>query len=439
MPNVNKLPSGRFRARAYNPAKPGTLKYETVQNPAAGSRGTWPDWESAHAAALRREGEIDGTYESAGLPVLRQRKRCLFAPYATAWVATRSGAPNTVAHEESHVRMLNKFFGEMDGADVVKDDVLRYLREDRDRGIKAVTRYQRLAILRLIFDKMIDEGIRTKNPTKSISVKLPPRSVSKARKISDQELYLAQAFMPDWLYPMCFLAYDSGLREAEIAGLTWQRLDLRDPHNAWVVVQDVMERDKASTIRDFTKGGTIDEVPITYRTAVALIRLRKKYPAADTDHVFRRPIPKLKTFKPVTPQYIGDNWRMARKKAGLDAPAVKFHDLRHCCATNLARAGYSAMVIKAVLRHANLSTSQGYIEAANKEEVRSALSAVATGAGKRHLRAVPDAGTAVTTVVEDEARKILNGIDLDALSVEQRAALRALLSDPAPTLAVAGA
>jgi integrase len=48
--------------------------------------------------------------------------------------------------------------------------------------------------------------------------------------------------------------------------------------------------------------------------------------------------------------------------AGLDDPLPRFHDLRHGCATALARAGAPAYVIQEVLRHADLATSQGYID-----------------------------------------------------------------------------
>jgi integrase len=79
----------------------------------------------------------------------------------------------------------------------------------------------------------------------------------------------------------------------------------------------------------------------------------------------------------------------ARKKAGLNEPAVKFHDLRHACATNLARAGHSAMVIKAVLRHAGLSTSRIYIDAVSDDEMRAAMKGVSeSGGARRQLRVV---------------------------------------------------
>ena len=130
------------------------------------------------------------------------------------------------------------------------------------------------------------------------------------------------------------------------------------------MIADVMERD--GTVRGYPKGKKPVRFPVTPRTATAFSALRKMFPGGDMDLVFR--VPKKSGSVRLLPQYITGLWHQARTKAGLNEPAVKFHDLRHACATNLARAGHTAMVIKAVLRHAGLSTSQIYIDAVSDDE-----------------------------------------------------------------------
>ena len=67
---------------------------------------------------------------------------------------------------------------------------------------------------------------------------------------------------------------------------------------------------------------------------------------------------------------------------------MKFHDLPHTCATNLARAGHTAMVIKAVLRHAGLNTSQIYIDAVSDDGFAAMRGVSESGGSRRRLRDV---------------------------------------------------
>jgi len=60
-------------------------------------------------------------------------------------------------------------------------------------------------------------------------------------------------------------------------------------------------------------------------------------------------------------------WNKARDAAGV-RKSVREHDLRHYYATNQARAGLSAPRLKAVLGHADISTSMGYVAAVQEAD-----------------------------------------------------------------------
>jgi integrase len=62
------------------------------------------------------------------------------------------------------------------------------------------------------------------------------------------------------------------------------------------------------------------------------------------------------------------------KRAGL--PNMRFHDLRHTCATLLARENVNPKVGRDKLGHANLNMTPGvysHVQAAMKEEAASAM------------------------------------------------------------------
>lgn len=388
MGSVETLPSGRHRAMAWNPL---TKKKLPIKNPEPGSRGSWSSYEEADAAWRVAERQWDTTYSDGGIEVVRKRRRLTFAEYAKAWAEVAEGEMNTRTTKNTHVRILNKTFGGFLIDDISPMDVRRWHHQERVAGHAPSTRQGRLITLGQIMRRAVQDHLRPDDPTVDITVIVPKKGASDARILTDQELSLAQSFLPAWFRPAALLACDSGLRAAEVSGLRWFRLDLADPLTASVKIADVLERD--GSLRNHPKGKKHERLPVTPRTAAALIELRKMFPGDDMDFVFRLskagspPPANAVAPRVVLPKYITKLWADARTSAKLDQPPVKFHHLRHACATNLARAGYSAMVIKKVLRHANLSTSQIYIEAEGDAEVRAAMTAVSEAKPQLHLLA----------------------------------------------------
>lgn len=162
------------------------------------------------------------------------------------------------------------------------------------------------------------------------------------------------AALPPWLRAAALLSHEAGLRIGEVAGLRAHRLDLL---HRTVLVADVVQCD--GSLRESPKGKQVLTVPLTARLAAALTgHIETRPPAGRTGHVFTAP-----NGRRLTPDRIRCEWRRAVKKAGLaGADAPRWHDLRHGCATALARAGAPAYVIMAVLRHADLRTAQVYID-----------------------------------------------------------------------------
>jgi integrase len=143
------------------------------------------------------------------------------------------------------------------------------------------------------------------------------------------------------------------MRIGEVCGLPWHRLDLL---HARVTVSDVVLVD--GTVRGTPKGGEVLTVPLSPRTVAALRAHQEKWPGGAQDRVFREP---GKGRDLVKTARVRDLWQRARKKAQLDYPAPRWHDLRHSRGHSLAQSGAPIQVVQAVLRHADIRSTRIYM------------------------------------------------------------------------------
>ena len=121
-------------------------------------------------------------------------------------------------------------------------------------------------------------------------------------------------------------AYHLGQRLGEILNLTWDRVDL---HRGIITLRGID-----------TKTNKARQVPMTPQVKGTLVELSKVRDLAHK-HVFvyhRNPVREVKTA-----------FRTACRKAGI--ANLRFHDLRHCAATNLRRAGVDTTTAMQIIGH----------------------------------------------------------------------------------------
>jgi integrase len=258
----------------------------------------------AESWAARRETEIrDASKLLAGSKhTLREALR----KYAENESATRRGERWEVLRLnafESHELPITKKIGE------VGTDDLAVWRDSRLKTVKPATVLREINLLASVFEaarlewKWID-----KNPMRDLRKPVSPmhREVlitkKQIRMMLRQLGYQGQARTVSQAVACCFLlALRTGMRAAELCGLTWDRV-----HDGYCILP-------------MTKNGKKREVPLTPK-ALAIIELMHGF---DPHRVFG-----------VTTQTLDALFRRARVRSGMEG--FTFHDSRHTAATWIA-------------------------------------------------------------------------------------------------------
>jgi integrase len=158
----------------------------------------------------------------------------------------------------------------------------------------------------------------------------------------------------DRLEALYVVAVTAGLRRGELQGLTWEDLDLEAGS---LQVRCTLSEPKGGWIFEAPKSGKGRNVRLT-RKAISALKAHRKRQLEErmekarlwSDHglVFPSTIGTL-----MSGGNLNRSFKALLKRAGL--PAVRFHDLRHTCATILLRQGVNPEYVQELLGHADIS------------------------------------------------------------------------------------
>ena len=130
------------------------------------------------------------------------------------------------------------------------------------------------------------------------------------------------------LKPVLLVAYHLGQRAGEILSLTWDRVDLQ---RGFIALRALDTKTKKPR-----------QVPMTPPVRAALQDLAKVRSLAHKN-VF------VRAGQPYTYEPVRTAFKKAVKAAGIED--LRFHDLRHCAATNLRRAGIDTTTAMQIIGH----------------------------------------------------------------------------------------
>ena len=262
---------------------------------------------------------------------------------------------STVERHEINIRVhLTPALGRVKLKTLTPAHVRSLHREKLDSGLAPATVRKIHSTLHKALSQAVADGMMPRNPA---DVKAPRPSPEEIRPLSEAEagsfLYAAHGDRFESLY---VLAITTGLRRGELLGLRWDDADL-ERGTLRVGRALVREGGRYALGETKTKRGR-RRVNLTPRTVNVLKAHRKRQQEErtklsglyeDRDLIFATNVG-----TPINPEnLVNRSFKPLLEKAGL--PEIRFHDLRHTCATLLLGRGVHPKIVQELLGHATIA------------------------------------------------------------------------------------
>ncbi len=227
-------------------------------------------------------------------------------------------------------------------------------RERLDAGLSTRTvRYAHTTLNRAL-SQAVSDGLIPRNPV--TSVKAPqPRRIEIRPLDREQVCALFEAVSGHRLAALYTVAVTAGLRQGELLGLRWEDVDLEA---GMLQVRRTLSETRSGRIFEAPKSGRGRQARLTRKATEALrahrrAQLEERMKLAglwqDQGLVFPSQVGTA-----LSARNLQRHFKSLLERAGLPK-SVRFHDLRHTCATLLLRQGVNPKFVQELLGHADIS------------------------------------------------------------------------------------
>jgi len=270
------------------------------------------------------------TAEVLGLP---QVSGIAFQELTRRYLGSLEGkqSASTVRDKRNRVGQLLKVWPNHSASAITAEQVRLWTDRQFRRGLSSASVNRMLSLLSAMMRWGVERGYLASNPVAEIR---RGREASRAFPYpspADQEKILAR--MPEEIQPAVRLARDAGLRAGEIDRLTVGDIDLG--------ANEIVVR--------VSKSGHYRRMPLLAQLRKRLVPLLGGRSLSE----------KLLNFRLPSGMFYR-KWDEGCARAGV--AGLRFHDLRHWCASNLLRAGVSLPDVREFLGHRSLAATLRYID-----------------------------------------------------------------------------
>ena len=258
--------------------------------------------------------------------------------------------------------------------EVTGDEVNDFYTKIRSDGLKGTSAQRYHSLLHLAFKHAVKRRIIPSNPCDQAD---RPKSVPYISEYlnADEIITLVSSLEGDPIRMVVILAAYYGLRRSEIIGLKWSAIDFSN--KTITIRHKVVELDKGrrellalDVMKTKSSYRTLPLIPYVeeelkkeYEHQAEMRRMfGKSYNQQYTEYVCVDAIGRL-----INPNYVSDHFQVILKRCGLKR--VRFHDLRHSCASLMLANGIQMKMIQDWLGHSDMSTTANiysHIDSASK-------------------------------------------------------------------------
>lgn len=324
-------------------------------------------------------------YENQPLTV---KSDILFADYIRLWLKTVQRKVDIVTYQGYEVLANSQVLPYFDSKGVKLQDVTTEIlqayidekhqngRKDGKGGLSAASIRRHKNILHQTLSEAVKNKLLPTNPCQFLA--LPRQEKFQSSYYSAEQLQrLFDAIKDEPLYPLVKIAAMYGLRRSELLGLKWDSIDfdagrLTIRHTVSQVTKPV-EKDKTKNASSYRSFPLVDEARSIFLEAKARekenrLLFGKEY--QENEYVF-----KWDDGHMYAPEYISQKFAALLKKYGL--PHIRFHELRHSCASLLLNAGFTLKDVQEWMGHADIKMTAdiyGHLDTARKQGMADKLS-----------------------------------------------------------------
>ena len=260
---------------------------------------------------------------------------------------------------------ISRYFKELNItlAEVTPQHIQDFHQSIFDEGYTANTVIHYHAVLRRALQNAVKKGIISSNPADRVD--RPKKNVYQAQFYSAEEMMaLFDAVSDDPLEVCVKLAAYYGLRRSEVLGLKWDAINLEQKTISikHKVIEDTVDGKAVAVGEDVLKTKS------SFRTLPLLPSVEKiLWAEKEKQEMYRRLFKRSycrdyldyicvdQTGKLMRPNYVTEHFSWILEKNNLKK--IRFHDLRHSCASLLLANGISMKQIQIWLGHSTFSTT----------------------------------------------------------------------------------
>lgn len=312
----------------------------------------------------------------------------LFADYIRRWLGKIQRKVDPVTYQGYEVLARSQILPYFDTSGIKLQDITTevlqaYVDEKRTNGridgkggLSPASLRRHKNILYQTLNEAVREKLLPANPCQFLE--LPRLEKYQSSYYSAEQLQrLFDAIRDEPLYPLVKITAMYGLRRSELLGLKWDSIDFDNDrlticHTVSQVTKPV-EKDKTKTASSFRSFPLVPEARSIFLKAKADEKENRRLfgkAYQENSYVFKWEDGHL-----YAPEYVSKQFAKLLDKYGL--PHIRFHELRHSCASLLLNAGFTLKDVQEWMGHADIKMTAdiyGHLDTARKQSMATKLS-----------------------------------------------------------------